>query len=47
MLDVGQQAALHYAIASQLVRDDHPQYILQAFQQTLEEPLGSIPITAL
>ena len=47
MLDVGQQAALRHAIASQLVRNDHPRSILQAFQQTLEEPLGSIPITAL
>ena len=47
MLDIGQQASLRHAIASQLVRDDHPRHILQPFQQTLEEPLGRTPITPL
>jgi hypothetical protein len=47
MLDVGQQAWLCRAIASQFVGDNHPPRVLQALQQTLEEPLGSISIMLL
>jgi hypothetical protein len=36
---------VRHAIAP--VRDDHPRHILQAFQQTLEEPLGCTSITLL
>ena len=47
MLDIGQQLALRHPIASQFVGDDHSRHILQALQQTLEEPLCSFPITPL
>ena len=47
MLDIGQQASLRHAIASQLVGDDHARHILQVFQQTLKEPLGGFSITPL
>ena len=47
MLDIGQQTSLRHAIASQLVGDDHSRHVLQALQQTLEEPLGGFPITPL
>ena len=47
VLDIGQQASLRHAIASQLVGDDHARHILQAFQQTLKEPLGGFSITPL
>jgi hypothetical protein len=47
MLDIGQQASLRHAIASQLVGDYHSQRILQALRQTLEESLGSFPVTTI
>jgi hypothetical protein len=47
VLDIGQQMTLRHPIASQLVGDDHSRHILQALQQTPEEPLGSFPITSL
>ena len=47
MLDIGQQASLRHAIASQFVGDDHARHILQALQQTFEEPLGGFSITPL
>ena len=47
MLDIGQQASLRHAITSQLVGDDHPRHILQALQQTPEEPHGGFPFAPL
>ena len=47
VLDIGQQMTLRHPIASQLVGDDHSRHVLQALQQTPEEPLGSFPITSL
>jgi hypothetical protein len=47
MLDIGQQALLRHTIACQLVGDDHSRHILRAPLQTLEEPLGGIPIAPL
>ena len=44
MLDIGQQVALRDPIAPEFVGDDHPRRILQALQQTLEEPLGGFRI---
>jgi hypothetical protein len=47
MLDIRQQLPLRHAIASQFIRDDHARYILQALEQTLEEPLGGFPVASL
>jgi len=47
VLDIGQQMALSYPIASELVGDDHPGHILQALQQTPEEPLGGFRIPSV
>src|ERR1700733_8280153 len=47
MLNIRQQASLRHAIAFKFVGDDHSRHILQALQQTLEEPLGGFPITPL
>ena len=47
MLDIGQQLALSYPIAPELVGDDHSRRILLARQQTLEEPLGCFRIPSV
>jgi hypothetical protein len=47
MLDVRRQASLHHSIASQLVGYDHSRHLLQALQQSLEEPLSGFPIAPL
>jgi hypothetical protein len=47
VLDIGQQMALSYPIASKLVGDDHPRHILQTLQQTPEELLGGFRIPSV
>ena len=44
MLDIRQQLALRNAVTSQLVGHDHSRHILQALQQSPEEPLGGFAI---
>jgi hypothetical protein len=44
MLDTGKQLTLSDAIAPQLVGHDHPRYVLQTLQKSLEEALRGIGI---
>src|ERR1700676_4791863 len=46
MLDVGKQMALCHAVASQLVGNEHPRYVVQTLQQAPEEALGGFGIPA-
>src|SRR6266851_6441821 len=45
VLHVGKDLAFRSAVASQLVRHNHPRHILQTLQQPLEEALGSFGVT--
>src|ERR1700693_5512226 len=46
VLHVGKDQAFRSAVASQLVRHNHPRHILQTLQQPLEEALGSFGVTS-
>jgi hypothetical protein len=46
MLDARKQLTLSDTVAAQFVGHDHPRHVLKTFQQSLEEPFRSGPITS-